>query len=544
MKLVSVALAALMAAGAEAQHGQRPVFSSQYEAKLTMSLPYADIVEPIHAWFDEGSSKQRMDYWDGQDVYVFRGDQQATYQIVPLMSQQTCYETKGSVELQSVFPDLSQFVLQPSPVNIGGVVCDDWMYSFSQGGKDNTYHFYASRDTGAPVRYVMDGYNTLFGSHIDEYVVDYLQYTPGPVDQSVFDVASQFTCGPFPGPGDASGRGRGRRRREFRNPLSDVADMFPKGAGSTERAFRSFARAHSKLYASPALEARRLAAFSANMRFVNAQNRRNLPYSLALNHMADWSPEDVKKLRNAKVTAMRSLLDGPVMHEAGTKGAIPDQIDWRQLGAVTPVKDQGICGSCWSFGTAGTMEGTHFLKTGQLVRLSEQALVDCTWDEGNNGCDGGEDFRAFRWLLKNGGKVASDKAYGPYRMADGYCNYWNATATAPGAQITNYGLVQPENVSALLDAIAVRGPISISIDASQRSFTFYSSGVYVEPACKSGEADLDHTVLAVGYGAVNDQGYVIVKNSWSTHWGDQGYVYMSTDKNQCGIASAPAFATM
>merc|ERR1711962_914891 len=98
----------------------------------------------------------------------------------------------------------------------------------------------------------------------------------------------------------------------------------------------------------------------------------------------------------------------------------PDTLDWRMYGAVTPVKDQSVCGSCWSFGTVGTLEGTLFLQTGKLVRLSQQALVDCSWGFGNNGCDGGEDFRAYQWIMRHGG-IPTEDSYGPYLGQDGYC---------------------------------------------------------------------------------------------------------------------------
>jgi len=219
---------------------------------------------------------------------------------------------------------------------------------------------------------------------------------------------------------------------------------------------------------------------------------------------------------------------------------LPESIDWRLYGAVTPVKDQSVCGSCWSFGTVGSLEGAYFLKTGQLVRLSQQALVDCSWGYGNNGCDGGEDFRSYQWVMKHGG-IPSEDSYGPYLGIDGYCHVQNVTATA---KITGYVNVTSGDEDALKLAIFKHGPISVAIDASHRSFSFYANGVYYEPKCKNGEDGLDHAVLAVGYGVLNGKPYWLVKNSWSTYWGNDGYVLMAQRDNNCGVATMPTYVTM
>jgi len=215
-------------------------------------------------------------------------------------------------------------------------------------------------------------------------------------------------------------------------------------------------------------------------------------------------------------------------------------MDWRLYGAVSSVKDQSVCGSCWSFGTVGTIEGALFLKTGKLTRLSQQALVDCSWGMGNNGCDGGEDFRVYQWMIKHGG-IPTEESYGPYLGADGYCHLENATLTAP---IKGYVNVTSGDIEALKVAIFRHGPISVAIDASHRSFSFYANGVYYEPECGSGEDSLDHAVLAVGYGVLKGEPYWLVKNSWSTYWGNDGYVLMSQKDNNCGVATMATYVIM
>jgi len=265
-------------------------------------------------------------------------------------------------------------------------------------------------------------------------------------------------------------------------------------------------------------------------------------YFLKMNHFGDMLHHEFVNLMNgfdyAAKMAIRPETDNDrvLWMAPANVEEYPETMDWREKGAVTPVKDQGQCGSCWAFSSTGSLEGQHFRKTGQLLSLSEQNLVDCSGDFGNNGCNGGLMDNAFRYIKANGG-IDTERSY-PYEGTDEKCHFNPNTVGE-----TDRGFVDIPQGSEedLKKALATVGPVSIAIDASHESFQFYSHGVYDEPECDP--MGLDHGVLAVGYGTMdNGDDYWLVKNSWSEKWGLDGYIRMSRNKdNQCGVATSASY---
>lgn len=281
-----------------------------------------------------------------------------------------------------------------------------------------------------------------------------------------------------------------------------------------------------------------------NQKYATQQSR----FKMALNRFADMLPHEFVAVHNGfNKTALNARVADPAALQQTTRREaitflaaanveLPATVDWRTKGAVTPVKDQGHCGSCWSFSATGALEGQHFRKTGVLVSLSEQNLVDCSTVYGNNGCNGGLMDYAFKYVKENGG-IDTEKSY-PYEQADETCRFSKKNI---GATDKGFVDVPQGDEDKLKAAIATVGPVSVAIDASHESFQFYSEGVYDEPQCSP--ESLDHGVLAVGYGTDEDgHDYWLVKNSWGTTWGDKGYIKMTRNvENQCGIATSASY---
>ncbi|CAF3548048.1 unnamed protein product [Rotaria sp. Silwood1] len=262
-------------------------------------------------------------------------------------------------------------------------------------------------------------------------------------------------------------------------------------------------------------------------------------YWLGMNKYADLTiTEFVKMMNGFNVTMRNQRTENLLEFTRNPVVELPDTVDWRDKGYVTGVKDQGQCGSCWAFSATGSLEGQHFKASGTLVSLSEQNLVDCSGKQGNMGCNGGLMDQAFEYIKDNNG-VDTEDSY-PYEAIDNQCRFKAANV---GATDTGFTDIKSKDESALQEAVATVGPISVAIDASHTSFQLYKHGVYNEPFCS--QVRLDHGVLAVGYGTDSGKDYWLVKNSWGEGWGDSGYIKMSRNKrNQCGIATAASYPTV
>ncbi|KAM0825227.1 hypothetical protein ACQ4PT_069693 [Festuca glaucescens] len=326
-----------------------------------------------------------------------------------------------------------------------------------------------------------------------------------------------------------------------------------------EGRFQRWKAEHSRTYATPEEESYRFGVYARNIQYIQATNNdagAGLTYELGETAYTDLTSDEFMAMYTSPPSTLSSSDDDATIittragHvDAGSSGyqvylnesaGAPASVDWLASGAVTEVKNQGQCGSCWAFSTVAVVEGIHQIKTGKLVSLSEQELVDC--DTLDDGCDGGVSYHALQWITTNGGLTAEDDY--PYTAKDDTCN--TTKLSHHTASISGFQRVATRSEASLANAVSMQ-PVAVSIEAGGTNFQHYSNGVYNGPC----GTQLNHGVTVVGYGQDEQSGekYWIVKNSWGEKWGDKGYLRMKKDiidktEGICGIAIRPSFPLM
>jgi C1A family cysteine protease len=287
--------------------------------------------------------------------------------------------------------------------------------------------------------------------------------------------------------------------------------------------FMEYITEHGKSYGTVAEYEFRAGLFKERHALIEAFNAdSNNTHILGHNEFSDRTYDEMKVRNGYRHQEAKNVV------ELDTSANAAD-VDWRDRGAVTPVKNQGQCGSCWAFSTTGAVEGVYFLKGGYLESFSEQQLVDCAGGAfHNNGCHGGLMDYAFQYIEQNPLELEADY---PYTAKDGTCR---ASKAKEYGRVTGYSDVAQS--ADQLKAALNKQPVSVAIEADQYAFQSYSSGV-ITTGCGT---QLDHGVLAVGYGTLNGQDYFLVKNSWGAGWGDEGYVRIGTN-NVCGILQSASY---
>ncbi len=296
--------------------------------------------------------------------------------------------------------------------------------------------------------------------------------------------------------------------------------------------FVNFQNNFNKKYESFDELEKRFNIFRENFHTIMSHNMYKNNFTMAVNQFADLTSDEFKY---QYISGLKSVGSGSCKTFSSDASA-PDTFNWIEKGAVTSVKDQGQCGSCWTFSATGAIEGAWAIAKGQLIDLSEQELVDCATglSYGSHGCNGGQMDGAFKFVIEHGQCALSSY---PYTAVDGTCK-----TCSPVAHISSCYDVAPNDQLSLKVAVS-KQPVSIAIEADTKYFQFYSSGVLTSSTCGT---NLDHGVLIVGYGEESGQKYWLVKNSWGTSWGDHGYVKIArsdstNDKGICGIAMMPSY---
>lgn len=297
-----------------------------------------------------------------------------------------------------------------------------------------------------------------------------------------------------------------------------------------DAAFAQFKRDHNRQYSSVAEEASRRVVFETNMRRSANLEKINPKATFGASPFADVPAAEFKTTHHnadfSRVLAKRKPTDVP----AADVAAAGSQIDWRNKGAVTHVKNQASCGGCWTFSTTGNIEGQWFLAGNTLTSLSEQDLLSCDTEKDVAGCKGGLMDYAFEWLVSDrNGQIDTAASY-PFVSGNGNVPACTSGHTV-GATITGHKDL-PQSESAIAAQVYKSGPVSIGVDGS--SFQTYTGGILSN--CQN--VQLDHAVLIVGYDDSNATPYWIIKNSWGPGWGEEGYIRVEKGTNQCGLDQA------
>jgi hypothetical protein len=300
-----------------------------------------------------------------------------------------------------------------------------------------------------------------------------------------------------------------------------------------QEAFTNWMVKYEKSYA-PAEFFYRFDVFKANMDFVQAHNAANYTWTVGLNLFADLTLAEYKLIYLGYKPDLRRAPRKETFEPTAPSTYPSGSLDWVALGKVTGVKNQGNCGSCWAFSTTGCIEGLVAIKYNSLVSLSEEQLVDCAGAYGNQGCNGGLMDDAFKYCMTYGEDTEASYPYTAGTTGTGGTCKYSASISA-NTKIGGYtNVATNENA---LGAATDQQPISIAVQANQAGFQMYTGGVF----CGICGQNLDHGILTVGYGN-SPSAYWKVKNSWGTSWGEQGYMRMCRNQDECGIANEPSYA--
>jgi cysteine peptidase B len=299
--------------------------------------------------------------------------------------------------------------------------------------------------------------------------------------------------------------------------------------------FEEFKAQYGRKYANAKEEAARLRIFLENMKTAEKMQKLNPLATFGVNEFSDLSPEEFQVYHNGEAFFSARQKEIHDIADLSDLPAADEKVDWREKGAVTRVKDQGQCGSCWAFSATGSIEGQWFVAGNPLTPVSEQELVSC--DTLDHACQGGLMDRAWNWIVQyNGGHIATEESY-PYVSGTGRVPACNKSAHPVGAMLTGYTDL-PRDEKKMAQWVAKNGPLSIAIDAT--SFHTYKGGIITN--CIGGR--LNHGVLAVGYDETYSTPYWMVKNSWGERWGEKGYVRIMKGSNQCLLNQMPCTANV
>ncbi|XP_052768547.1 procathepsin L-like [Mya arenaria] len=330
--------------------------------------------------------------------------------------------------------------------------------------------------------------------------------------------------------------------------LPDDANLWSAINADLDMDWVAFKKSYNRTYSSNREEMERRIYWEDAIKFIQEHNLRfdrgEETYSVGENDFADMAEDEFQRIYLSGLVippeVEQELEEEVVDYEDDMDDDLPLEVDWRSKGAVTSVKNQGSCGSCWAFSALGSLESAVKIKTGKTVDLSEQELVDCAYRSyGNYGCRGGWMNNGFKYIEKRGG-VDSESCYRYTGRRSYRCQH---KSSCVGARMAGHRNTRRGSESDLARTLSQRGPVAIAADVSSRGFMHYRRGVYYNPRCN--KRRVNHAMVNVGFGASSRGKYWIIKNSWGQRWGDQGYIFMAKDRGDtCGLSNYASYPVL
>ncbi|CAH0597115.1 unnamed protein product [Chrysodeixis includens] len=507
------------------------VWPSEYHFKGEKLDFKSTLKEPFEIWYKPEFNRSRIDYYGGSIKKYYYGDTGNTYSIHPITTEevtneQVCFEIGDEDEQMDFLPDTSELTYTGQTMRIYDKEVDIWTGSDEYEYKivkETTLYVYQTKDgVDIPVQVITKEYNYQIGEVSEHVVVNYFDFKDS-VEEEDVTVEDEDVCGSM------------YLGKDFQKDMKFFHPSIPK---EVDKAFDLYTNHHSKVYHEKE-HLKRKRIFEKNWRMIENHNRKNLGFRLELNKFSDWTDEELKKLTGTRPSTKSYPEMMKFPHSLAEIDELvqelPQDFDMRVLGAITPVKNQDSCGSCWAFATTAAVEGALARTNGdRLLDLSEQSLVDCAWGFDNMGCNGGTLDGAMKYVLTHG--IPTEMAYGVYTANDGYCNIKNMSTTY---KIRGFAQVTPHNPSALKLALYKYGPVTIGIHASE-IMKNYANGIFYDFSCDSSYWT-NHGVTVIGYGVRDGEEYWLVKNSWGEDWGEDGYILMSAKNNNCFVLDSPYY---
>ncbi|XP_063897520.1 procathepsin L [Helicoverpa armigera] len=507
------------------------VWPSEYHFKGEKLNLKSSLKETFEVWYSAELNRSRVDFQNGNVKKYYYGDTGHAFVIHPITTEEVTNEevclVRPDVDEQIDFlPDVSELTYTGQTMTLYDKVVDVWSsteeYEEKVLRETTLYVFKTDAGIDLPVQLVRKTYNYDLGEVSSHTISNFFDYTDE-ISEEELTVENEDDC---------------------EDPFADIPDYkttmkfyHPDIPVELDAAFEMYTSHHGKHYQDNEHQIRKT-IFEKNWRMVEEHNRKNLGFRLELNDFSDKTDEELKYLAGTFPSSRQDPDMLPFPHTLQEidelAEELPENFDLRIEGVITPVKNQGHCGSCWAFCTTAAVEGAIARSNGdRLLDLSEQSLVDCAWGFDNLGCNGGTLDGAMKYVLTHG--IPTEMEYGVYEANDGYCAIQNMTNPY---KIRGFSQVTPRNPNALKLALVKYGPVTVGVHASS-IMQHYSNGLFYDFSCEDSYAN--HGVTVVGYGVRNEEEYWIVKNSWGETWGEDGYILISARNNNCGVLDSPFY---